>query len=761
MVSYSKYKDNKKLKKLLIQNKVLRKKTKNLNTAKDNTKRTYLQNENIKKNKITKKRKYTKKGIVYKNNSKNIKSKKIIPLNSIIKGGAIFLKCNIPSIDTAKKTHDELDRKLKNYLDPFHSLMEVFKKVHLIQIKQNYHIQLCLRRKLFNIEQQKKEADPQTISSYNIGLNTIKRDISKVEDIIKKLEIDINKKFKSKIQSKLKNVTKYSNKYESFLNKFTYGSKKSKVILKSSITSKINKIKLIKEIAAQSSVSNKETKLVAKCGESYTKAVKIFEEIENIKGKNLLKLSEVKTEILFIETFFQKSKKKGDDNIKKFENEWKKNTSVFYDKLMVLVPQESLSRLKGLSTAKSLDYSKELKSLQHEITGVHNILKQAGELPLLINIVRELEIVIKWIEGVEKTQKGIIKDLEQLKKDFLNNVSSKYLKAIIGEIINAHLQNTKLLLFSHYYFDNLIEKKTIDLLLQTDTFLETRTDKRLALTNQLGVSQNDQTAFPNRPPVMVGGSISSESTSINDNITQLDKYNTKYKYTKKNLTTLINEIKINVPWNAYVAHNPQTINTNLNKFIIITYSHIILSFLRYRFNSFTPEHKTKETLLDELKQNVGLIDFLEHLTFDPPATANEEKTKVKNHIVTTIKTLITDPNYNGIMDRIYMPIPYKIYDGIDFKMSILNMVIMKSTNDNNDLIFTKISTPGNTNILTLPTLLIHFANLTHGFNFIFSLATIRKELYKTRELLFKSIKNVFEYEHAMNSLHQFWTTKLI
>ena len=117
------------------------------------------------------------------------------------------------------------------------------------------------------------------------------------------------------------------------------------------------------------------------------------------------------------------------------------------------------------------------------------------------------------------------------------------------------------------------------------------------------------------------------------------------------------------------------------------------------------------------------------------------------------------------MNTIYMPlaggaIPYKIYDGIDFKMSILNMVIMKSTNDNNDLIFTNISTSSNTNILNVPELRIAFTNPHHGFNFIFSLDIIRKELYKTRELLFKSIKTVFEYEHAMNSLHQFWTTKL-
>jgi hypothetical protein len=525
MVSYSKYSDVKKLKAQYIKNKLAKKKTK------VKIQNTYIKNENKKNNKNTKKRKHTKKG---NKNNKTKKSKKNTPKNinqqTLFKGGFFGMGCGVPSVDKIKSEHDKLNKKLLKFIVPLEDNLNVLKENYLKEMKQYHFMELIQKREKFNNEQLELEATEQvTKQPYINNINKCDRNIDELNSILEQKRGKVKKEFES-FNKKKKKYDKESTTYNKFLDKITYGKGAStkkgqkKTVHKGSFAYKMNTIIDIKKNAEITTGENKDKKKYNKCKSKYDKAILIHKEIKELSGKNMSKIDKINIEIVFIEDFIKKDKKKHDSNLSKFTTNWVKNTTAFYKDLILLVPEPKISDINGtIKGPDSLNFIQDVKAIQSLIVRINDILSQADNIPIIINMLRELKHVLDFIEGVKKTQEGIIKDLKTLKVDFLNRVSAAFLKSQISKILTAHLQNTRLLLSIHFYFDNIDKTKAIKLFTETDTYLETDTTKRQVLAEQTGYDPPSQNVYAQKSnpltlPYMKGGAINFETLlNTNDN----------------------------------------------------------------------------------------------------------------------------------------------------------------------------------------------------------------------------------------------------
>lgn len=503
MVAHSNYSKNKAFKALNIKQQFIKKKTK------QKRKTTYLGNQNKLKDKNTKKRKYSRKGNVYKG---SLKSKRKTPINinknnrqlKAVKlkqqdGAGFFSSCISVSIDKTKKKYDKLDAKLLKFLEPFSDTMNMMKKSYLKVLKEQYYNELINKRKLFNQKKKRDEIKGDEIKGdatvFNDEIEKLKGNLQEIKNVIE-IKLGESKDKMSAFNKKKKKYNKASKNYRNFVDKLMYGSKKnSSEIDKKSFSYKINKIIDIKQTAEVASEGSEERKKYKKCQKKYDKSIEIYTDIKARIGENLFKGGTLNNDILFINAFITKSGKQHEDNIKDFRDNWEKETDKFYDELIKLVPEQTLDSIKTNTSIKSLDYKKEVEKIESQIINIYDIFNQVNESVLQINVVRVLEHVKKFMSGVKDTQGGIVKDLKLLKEEFLNLKGAPVLKSMSNHIVRAHLQNTKLLVCVKYYFDNIESEEAIKLFTTTNISKYSDFNKRVRLSEGLGISTAEQNVF--------------------------------------------------------------------------------------------------------------------------------------------------------------------------------------------------------------------------------------------------------------------------
>ena len=521
MVSHSNYSKNKAFKKENIKQQFIRKKTKQKKET------SYLKNKNKLNGKNTRKRKHTKKGEQYKG---SLKSKKKTPINInknkknlktvLLKqqdGAGIFSSCISVSIDKKKSKYDKLDSKLKKNLGPFSNIMDVMKKSYLKVLKEQYYTLLINKRKKFNQEKKRDE---------------VKGDKTLFDNQIKILDGNIhdsNNKIKIKLKEATKKMKKYkkikkkydaaSKTYMKFVDKLMYGSKKGKAEPdKKSFNYKMNQILNIIESAESTSEGSEDRKKYNKCKKKYDKAKSIYTDIKSKIGANIFTGDTLNNDIVFIDAFITKSGLKHTNDISKFKNEWEGETTKFYNEIIKLVPEQSVDSIKTNTSIKSLDYKKDVERIEGDIINVYNIFYQVNESTLNINVVRVLEHIKQFMNGIKETQGGIVKDLRKLKEGFLNLQNTSILKLMSNYIIRAHLQNTKLLICIKYYFENISNQNAVELFTKTSTYSNTDPNKRIGLAEGLGVGKSDQNVFEQQVSKAPAAPIPIEKTNLTSNV---------------------------------------------------------------------------------------------------------------------------------------------------------------------------------------------------------------------------------------------------
>jgi hypothetical protein len=503
MVAHSNYSKNKAFKALNIKQQFIKKKTK------QKRKTTYLGNQNKLKDKNTKKRKYSRKGNVYK---RSLKSKRKTPINInknnrqlkavILKnqeGAGFFSSCIGVSIDKTKKKYDKLDAKLLKFLEPFSDTMNMMKKSYLKVLKEQYYNELINKRKIFNQEKKRDEIKGDEIKGdatvFNDEIEKLKGNLQEIKNIIE-IKLGESKGKMSTFNKKKKKYDKVSKNYRKFVDKLMYGSKKnSSKIDKKSFSYKINKIIDIKQTAEVASEGSEERKKYKKCQKKYDKSIEIYTDIKARIGENLFKGGTLNNDILFINAFITKSGKQHEKNITEFQDNWEKETEKFYSELIKLVPEQTLDSIKTNKSIESLDYKKDVENIESQIINIYDIFNQVNESVLQINVVRVLEHVKKFMSGVKDTQGGIVKDLKLMKEEFLNLKGAPVLKSMSNHIVRAHLQNTKLLVCVKYYFENIESEEAIKLFTTTNVSIYSDFNKRVGLSQNLGVSAVEQNVF--------------------------------------------------------------------------------------------------------------------------------------------------------------------------------------------------------------------------------------------------------------------------
>jgi len=591
MVSHSNYSKNKAFKKENIKQQFIRKKKKKKKET------SYLKNKNKLNGKNTRKRKHTKKGEQYKG---SLKSKKKTPINInknkknlkpvLLKqqdGGGIFSSCISVSIDKKKSKYDKLDSKLKKNLGPFSNIMDVMKKSYLKVLKEQYYTLLINKRKKFNQEKKRDEVK----GDKTLFDNQIKILDGNIQDSNNKIKIKLKeatkkmKKYK-KIKKKYDSVSK---NYMKFVDKLMYGSKKGKAEPdKKSFNYKMNQILNIIESAESTSEGSEDRKKYNKCKKKYDKAKSIYTDIKSKIGANIFTGDTLNNDIVFIDAFITKSGLKHTNDISKFKNEWEGETNKFYNEIIKLVPEQSVDSIKTNTSIKSLDYKKDVERIEGDIINVYNIFYQVNESTLNINVVRVLEHIKQFMNGIKETQGGIVKDLRKLKEGFLNLQNTSILKLMSNYIIRAHLQNTKLLICIKYYFENISNQNAVELFTKTSTYSNTDPNKRIGLAEGLGVGKSDQNVFEQQVSKAPAAPIPIEKTNLTSSVSGgimrgggklqniLDK-DRKFKFNKQQLehimksTNLVNYSKPKFDKqhktetelkNYYKKHNQRNIEAN-------------------------------------------------------------------------------------------------------------------------------------------------------------------------------------------------------
>tara|TARA_B110001469_G_C9639613_1_gene321393 strand:+ start:1135 stop:2934 length:1800 start_codon:yes stop_codon:yes gene_type:complete len=543
MVSHSNYSRNKAFKRNNIKQQFLRKKTKQKKET------TYLQNKNTLNNRKTKKRKHTKKGEQFKG---SLKSKKKTPVNinkntknlkkvQLIEqsGSGFFSSCIKVPIKNIKKKYYKLDTKLKKNLVPFMDIMSVMKNNYLINIKKQYNTILINKRKKFNQEikrdefQGSKSSFDNQIRILNININDSE---SKVDIKLDKVRSKMRKYNKLK-----KQYEKVSKVYMKYTEKLMYGINKGKMEPdKKSFNYKINQILNIIESAESTSENSEESKEYKKCKRTYDSTKAIYTDIKSKIGENIFLGDSLVNDIGFIDSFISKSGLKHSKNMETFRNKWEDETKKFYNEIKKLVPEQTLERIKTNNPIKGLDYKSKIEEIEVSITEIYNIFYQTNESVLNINVVRVLDHIKQFIEGIKNTQIGIGKDLRKLKEGFLNLQDTAILKLYSNYIIRAHLQNTKLLVCIKYYFENITNQKAIDLFSTTNTYDTADPTKRARLEQNLGMNKLEQNVQEQRvftqPAVPISTTMSAGGIMENvDNILKSESNFIKYKTDFENL----------------------------------------------------------------------------------------------------------------------------------------------------------------------------------------------------------------------------------
>jgi len=564
MVTHSNYSKNKAFKAQNIKQQFIKKKTKQRKAT------IYLGNRNKLKKKNTKKRKHSKKGNVYKG---SLKSKKKTPINinkynrdltkvklKELDGGGIFSKCINVSIDNNKKKYDRLDSKLNKFLEPFSNTMNMMKTSYLKVLKKQYYNELIYKRRLFNQKKKRDEVkgDGDT-AVFDQLIEDLEANLHEIANIID-IKLDESKLKMAEFNKKKKKYDRASKNYRQFVDKLMYGSKKiSLEIDKKSFSYKINKIIDIKQTAEVTSEGSDEKKKYNKCKKKYDKAIEIYTDMKARIGANLFKAGTLNNDILFINAFITKSGKDHERNILKFRNEWEKETDNFYFALIKLVPEQSVESITTTDTnrtVKGLDYKKDVEEIESQIINIYDTFNQVNESVLQINVVRILEFVKNFMSGIKNTQGSIVKDLRLLKEEFLNLKGASVLKSMSNHIVRAHLQNTKLLICIKYYFDNIDSEEAIKLFTTTNISKYSDFNKRIGLSQGLGISTVEQNVFqqpvikaPASGPILsnittpasVGNISYMKGGGIVDDILKQHK---KFEINKETLDNLIETTKI-------------------------------------------------------------------------------------------------------------------------------------------------------------------------------------------------------------------------
>ena len=656
MVSHSNYSKNKAFKKENIKQQFIRKKTKQKKET------SYLKNKNKLNGKNTRKRKHTKKGEQYKG---SLKSKKKTPINInknkknlkpvLLKqqdGGGIFSSCISVSIDKKKSKYDKLDSKLKKNLGPFSNIMDVMKKSYLKVLKEQYYTLLINKRKKFNQEKKRDEVK----GDKTLFDNQIKILDGNIQDSNNKIKIKLKeatkkmKKYK-KIKKKYDSVSKT---YMKFVDKLMYGSKKGKAEPdKKSFNYKMNQILNIIESAESTSEGSEDRKKYNKCKKKYDKAKSIYTDIKSKIGANIFTGDTLNNDIVFIDAFITKSGLKHTNDISKFKNEWEGETTKFYNEIIKLVPEQSVDSIKTNTTIKSLDYKKDVERIEGDIINVYNIFYQVNESTLNINVVRVLEHIKQFMNGIKETQGGIVKDLRKLKEGFLNLQNTSILKLMSNYIIRAHLQNTKLLICIKYYFENISNQNAVELFTKTSTYSNTDPNKRIGLAEGLGVGKSDQNVFEQQVSKAPAAPIPIEKTNLTSsvsggimrgggklqNILEKDR---KFKFNKQQLehimksTNLENYSKPKFDKqhktetelkNYYKKHNQR--NIEANNFLVQAKK---ISKLDEQINDKN----------EQIKKNYDEIDTIDTKLSTATTAAIKKKLTSRNTVLETENTKLTD-----------------------------------------------------------------------------------------------------------------------